>query len=141
MNLIIFFIYFICIITFFSSFSVFISFFIFKELHTPSNLFATWISISNIGMSLFPFFGQPKNKTLLCNIQGFIGTYFILVRIIVSALMTSVIYILLYPKKKGKKVKKIRVTIGHTIFAWIIPGIISSIPLITFSYSKDSGDR
>ena len=156
LRLLIFLINFACILSFFTSLSILISFFFFKKLHTPSNLLLIWISISNLGISIFPFFGQPKNQSLLCNIQGFIGTYFILVRIFVSVLMTYIIYhliLLILPfqqqqqqEKSGliskkQRIKRIKITIGYTILIWIVPGLVCLIPLLTSTYSKDSGDR
>jgi hypothetical protein len=96
-----------------------------------------------MGMSLFPFFGEPRNQSLLCNVQGFVGTYFVLARIIVSALLTNILYALLFPKTTttGKRIRRIRITIGHAILTWGLPALISSMPLITTTFAKDSGDR
>jgi hypothetical protein len=143
MDLITFSLFFVCCASFLSSCSIVISFITFRELRTPSGLYASWISICGMGMSLFPFFGEPKNKSILCNIQGFVGTYFVLARIIVSALLTNVLYSLLFPNisTTGKRIRKIRITIGHAILTWGVPALISSMPLMTTTFAKDSGDR
>ena len=119
---------------------ILLSYFLFKKLQSPFGHLSNWFAVCGIGNALYPLLGSPSNGTPLCNFQAIIGSYFILCSVFTSTILATMILSLFNPQiaTAPQQQSKITITYLHRIYVWLVPAILSLIPLATHTFGRDA---
>jgi hypothetical protein len=112
-----------------------VSYITFQKLKTM------WFAIAGIGNSLVVVFGFPESRTASCYMQCILGTYFPLLSMMASALITWTIYLMFYPPKNQGAVKWVIISKTRIMVVWGTPLVFTILPFFSNSYGSDGGHR
>jgi hypothetical protein len=115
---------------------VILSYYRFEELRNPSGVLTLWLAMAGIGISLFSLIEKPDIGSPLCAFQGVIGIWFPLTVVYTTSIIAGFLYYLIYFPDNTV----VGITFPYFIIAWILPLLISLIPLINNSYSREDSD-
>ena len=118
-----------------------ISYITFQKLRTNFGNISMWFAIAGLGNSLVFVFGFPKSPSASCYMQCILGTYFPLLSMLASALITWTIYLMFYPPKNQGAVKWVIISKTRILVVWGTPFLFAMLPFFTNSYGYDGGHR
>jgi len=122
-------------LSFIGSFFIIYSFIRFQKLRKFSLHLVVWLSVSDIGLCIADFMGDPPPASHLCLAQAVFEQFFPLATVSWSSVISYTLYqIIVYQERVGQW----KIDFLIHLFAWGVPALFTLIPGITHDYG-DTG--